>query len=372
MSALTQYGYLLIADISGYTSFVAGTELDHSYEILADLLGVVCERLETILIFHKLEGDAVFAYAPDSKLPRGETLVELIESTYVAFRDKQTSMQRATSCTCRACRSIPSLDLKLIAHHGQYVIQEVRSIREIVGSDINLVHRLLKNHVSEATGWRAYMMFTEACLRHLNLNFETAHRQVEEYEHLGKVTTYSVDLQKRYQDLIEDRRIMIDERNADLIFRIDFPTPPPVTWEWIQDPLKRNLWSGGHVKWSAGDRPGGRAGKGASNHCAHGNTMSTEVTVDWRPFEYSTTDSFENGKKTFSETFRFEPLPNGGTRVHDVMQIHVPLPGLARRVMAKIMIVHQMKYDQLLQKAARLAGAEYERNGEHAVGAEGL
>jgi hypothetical protein len=100
--------------------------------------------------------------------------------------------------------------------------------------------------------------------------------------------------------------------------------------------------------------------------------MSTEVTVDWRPFEYSTTDSFENGKKTFSETFRFEPLPNGGTRVHDVMQIHVSLPRLARRVMAKIMIVHQMKYDQLLQKAARLAGAEYERNGEHAVGAEGL
>ena len=37
MSAVTQHGYLVIADISGYTSFLAGTELEHSQEILADL-----------------------------------------------------------------------------------------------------------------------------------------------------------------------------------------------------------------------------------------------------------------------------------------------------------------------------------------------
>jgi len=362
MSAVVQHGYLLIADISGYTSFVAGTELDHSYEILADLLGVVCEKIESILIFHKLEGDAVFAYVPESKITRGETLLELMESTYVAFRDKQTSMKRATTCTCNACRHIPSLDLKFIAHHGDYMIQEVRNIREMVGSDVNLIHRLLKNHVSESTGWRAYMMFTERCLEHLKLGFENAHVQMEGYEHLGEVKTYNIDLHRRYQEITEDRRITIDEKDADVIFRVDFSTPPPVTWEWIQDPFKRNLWTGGHVQWSIGDRPRGRAGKGASNHCAHGKSVSTEVTVDWRPFEYSTVDSFENGKKTFSETFRFEPLPNGGTRVHDVMQVHMPLPRFIRRTLARIMLVYQMKYDQLLQNAARLAAEEYERS----------
>jgi hypothetical protein len=29
---------------------------------------------------------------------------------------------------------------------------------------------------------------------------------------------------------------MIDEKDADMIFRMDFRTPPPVTWEWLQDP----------------------------------------------------------------------------------------------------------------------------------------
>ena len=362
MSTTTQHGFLVIADISGYTSFLAGTELEHSHEILSDLLETICEKIESVLTLHKLEGDAVFAYIPESKITRGETILELMESTYVTFRDKLVSMKRATTCTCNACRNIPTLDLKFIAHHGDYIIQHVRDIREMVGTDVNLVHRLLKNHVTESTGWRAYMLITEKCLDHLKLNLENMHVQMEEYEHLGEVKTYNINLHQRYRELTDERRILIDENDADKIFRIDFSTPPAVTWEWIQDPLKRNLWMMDHVQWSIGDRPRGRAGKGASNHCAHGKTISTEVTLDWRPFEYSTIDSFDNGKKTFSETFRFEPLPNGGTRVHVVMQVHVPLPRFLRRFIAHLMLVYQMKYDQLLQKAAQLAGEEYAKS----------
>jgi hypothetical protein len=358
MSTATQHGYLVIADISGYTSFLAGTELEHSQEILADLLTTICEKIESVLTLHKLEGDAVFAYIPESKITRGETILELMESTYVTFRDKQLSMKRATTCTCNACRAIPTLDLKFIAHHGDYVIQQVRDIREMVGTDVNLVHRLLKNHVAESTGWRAYMLITERCLDHLNLNLENTHVQMEEYEHLGEVKTYNIDLHQRYKELTDERRILIDEKDADKIFRMDFPTPPAVTWEWMQDPLKRNLWMTG-VHWYTGDRPRGRAGKGASNHCAHGKNVSTEVTLDWRPFEYSTIDSFDKGKKRFSETFRFEPLPNGGTRVHDIMQTHMPLPKFLRRIIAHLILVYQVKYAQLLNKAAQLAGEEY-------------
>jgi hypothetical protein len=56
MSAMTQHGYLVLADISGYTSFVAGTELDHSHEILSDLLETICLQIEKLLTIHKLKG----------------------------------------------------------------------------------------------------------------------------------------------------------------------------------------------------------------------------------------------------------------------------------------------------------------------------
>ncbi|HSL45180.1 MAG TPA: DUF2652 domain-containing protein [Anaerolineales bacterium] len=358
MNATTQHGYLLLADISGYTSFVAGTELDHSHEILSDLLETICKPIEKLLTIHKLEGDAVFAYAPETIIARGETMLELVESTYAAFRDRQTDIKRATTCTCKACQNIPSLDLKFILHHGDYIIQQVRSIREMVGSDVNLIHRLSKNHVTEATGWRAYLMITEPCLAHLELELEGTHEQTEAYEHLGEVKTINLDLHRRYAELKEARRVFITEQDADLQFTVDFPTPPAVTWEWLQDPRRRNIWSG-EVHWYSGDRPKGRAGSGASNHCAHGKTVTTEVTLDWRPFEYSTVESYENGKKRFSETFRLEPLPNGGTHVINLSRVHLPLPRPIRRILARAIFINKFKYDQAVEKAAQLAGEEY-------------
>jgi len=358
MNTTTQHGYLLLADISGYTSFVAGTELDHSHEILSDLLETIYTRIEKLMIIHRLEGDAVFAYAPEKLVARGETILEMIETTYAAFRDRQTDIKRSTTCTCRACQNIPILDLKFILHHGEYILQQVRGISELIGSDVNLIHRLAKNHVTQATGWRAYLMITEPCLIHLDLKLEAIHEQAESYEHLGEINTFNIDLHQRYNEIKEAQRSFISEQDADLLFSVDFPTPPPVTWEWLQDPQRRNLWSG-DVHWYSGDRPRGRTGNGASNHCAHGTSVSTEVTVDWRPFDYSTIDSYENGKKKFSETVRLEPLPDGGTHVTDLARLHLPLPRWLRRMVARYVVIKQMKYDQLMANAARLAGEEY-------------
>ncbi|MFN8427363.1 MAG: hypothetical protein U0X87_14050 [Anaerolineales bacterium] len=49
MSTVTQRGYLLIADISGYTSFVAKTELEHSHEIISELLELLVEKFQPVM-----------------------------------------------------------------------------------------------------------------------------------------------------------------------------------------------------------------------------------------------------------------------------------------------------------------------------------
>lgn len=361
MSTITQHGYFVIADISGYTSFVAKTELEHSHEILTELLELLVDKFTPLMTISKLEGDAVFAYAGENIFTRGDTLLEFMESIYVAFRDRQISMRRKTTCTCNACRNIPSLDLKFIAHCGEFIVQNIGTARELVGSDVNLIHRLAKNHVSEVTGWRAYMMFTERCLEHLKLKLEDTYVQMEEYEHLGEIKTYNVDLHKRYQEITDARRIVLEEKDADLVLTVDFPTPPAVTWEWIQDPIKRNTWNGGHVTWSNGDRPKGRSGNGASNHCEHGKSASTEITRDWRPFEYSTADSYENGKLVFTETVRFEPTADGGTHIVDVLQMHMPIPRFLRRIMLRYVMINQHHFDVKLREAAQMAQAEYEK-----------
>jgi len=357
MTSKTEHGYLVLADISGYTSFIAATELEHAQEILSDLLETICVRIESLLTIHKLEGDAVFAYAPEAKIARGETILELVEITYAAFRDMQTNIKRATTCTCNACRNIPSLDLKFIVHHGDYVIQHVRDIKEMVGSDVNLAHRLLKNHVAEATGWKAYALFTEKSLEHMGMQVEDAFPQVEAYDHLGEVLTRNINLRDRYDEMLSLRQVVISDEEADFITEIDFPTPPPLTWEWLHDPVRRNQWGHGIV-WSRGDRLKGRMGSGASNHCAHGKSVSTEVVLDWRPFDYATLESYQNGKLLMKETVSLISLPNGGTRCHFNLAMEIPLPQWIRRPITKILMTRFYKYDHSLREAARLAGEE--------------
>lgn len=58
----TQHGCLVIADIGGYTRYLSGVELEHSTDVLADLLQTVVSALEPNFQIAKLEGDAVFVY----------------------------------------------------------------------------------------------------------------------------------------------------------------------------------------------------------------------------------------------------------------------------------------------------------------------
>ena len=50
----------LIADISGYTEYLSGVEIDHAQDILADLISTVVTSLQPNFRLSKLEGDAAF------------------------------------------------------------------------------------------------------------------------------------------------------------------------------------------------------------------------------------------------------------------------------------------------------------------------
>ena len=201
MERKTQTGYLMLADISGYTSFVAKTEIEHADIALSHLLETIVEKIGGPLTVSKLEGDAVFAYVEESKLPEGKTLLELIDHTYLAFRDKAQALHAQATCPCRACQAIPTLDLKFLVHHGNFIIQQVAGIKDLLGTDVNLIHRLAKNHVAEATGWRGYALFTTQGLEHMQTDKASFVQQTESYEHLGDVETYVMDMHARYDEI---------------------------------------------------------------------------------------------------------------------------------------------------------------------------
>ena len=347
MDTQIQHGYLMLADISGYSAYLAGVELDHAHEILKELIELIVARFKPLLTIAELEGDAVFAYAPLARIPRGETLLELIEATYVSFRDHIEALRRRTTCTCRACQGLSTLDLKFITHHGSYILQDMAGVTKLVGTDINLAHRLLKNHVKDSTGWRAYALFTDAVLDHMGCQPTNLHTQIEEYD-LGQVQTHSFDLHPRYHALIEARRVVVPPEQAHRVYVVECAASPPTVWEWLNDPRRRLEWEHRHIRPAL--RPGGRTAAGATNHCVHGKSVSMiETILDWRPFEYFTVDKISCVKTApidFTVTYRLEPVSAGAcTRLTVYVQTRMPMPrsllGPAGRFALKVFGIDQ-------------------------------
>ena len=108
MDEKTQHGYLIIADISGFTSYLAQVELEHAHEILTDMLETIVKEFKTLLTISKLEGDAVFAFVPETQIPDGERILELVENTYFArlisfFSNTLVSLIVSMSCEYLSC-----------------------------------------------------------------------------------------------------------------------------------------------------------------------------------------------------------------------------------------------------------------------------
>lgn len=199
MERKTQKGYLMLADISGYTSFVAKTEIEHAEKAISILLEAVIEKIAAMFTIAKLEGDAVFAYLPEDQLNSCNDLFDLIDSTYSTFRDSAKALHSQATCPCKACQAIPSLDIKFLIHHGEYILQQVAGIRDLLGSDVTLIHRLAKNSVSETMGWHGYVLLTDQSLECMQASKKPFIKQTEEYEHLGMVDTYIMDMRDRYE-----------------------------------------------------------------------------------------------------------------------------------------------------------------------------
>src|SRR5580692_11923717 len=153
-----------IADISGYTHFVSGVELDHAQDIIADIMDTLVRALRPPFRLAKFEGDAAFVYAVTEKVD-GSLLQDSIESAYFKFRRRLRDVKQASTCECKACVAMSDLDFKFVVHHGEMVKQKMGGREELAGRDVILVHRLLKNTVSEKFGSRAYAIYSDACIQ---------------------------------------------------------------------------------------------------------------------------------------------------------------------------------------------------------------
>ncbi len=288
----TKRGFLLIADITGYTRYLSSAELEHAQGILQTLMELLIDHTKPPLVVSQLEGDAVFSYGVESRTLGGQTLVEMIEDTYVAFRRAINLMVMNTTCQCNACANIATLDLKFFVHHGSFSVQHIGGHDELVGPDVITVHRLTKNRVREATGITAYTLYTEQAVSALGLEgfTEPLVKHVEDYEHLGQLETWIEDMHPVWEHNGERLRIEIPPEETVARVSGSLPVPPAVGWELLSQPEYRALLMRSDAQKTI-NRLDGRVAPGSVFQCFHGKGVTTQTVLDWHPFEQMTVES---------------------------------------------------------------------------------
>jgi uncharacterized protein YndB with AHSA1/START domain len=344
-------GILVLADISGYTTFLAESELEHAQDVLRDLIQTVVGAQRPLLRLAKLEGDAAFSYALTEQ-PDGSALLDTLEAAYFAFRRRLESIRRATTCDCNACVLIPSLNLKFTTHCGTFVRQRLYGVEELTGTDVVVVHRLLKNDIVATTGLSGYLLMTDALLQAARLDPGPLglRKHQQAYESIGEVEGWVHDLEPRWQRELELRRVRVTAKDQFASIEADIPASPPEVWAVVTDPARRAEYVPGveRVDEAPAD---GRRGIGTTNHCVHGEGVSLEEILDWRPYDYFTLKNTMAGMGSWVTTEELEAVGSG---THVTIRVQRPRAAKERAWLEQAMPIMQPMYEASLARLAEL------------------
>jgi hypothetical protein len=331
---MAKKGYFILTDISGYTEFLTRSELDHAQDALQNLFDVQLAHIKYPFVISGFRGDAIFMYVPETNICEPQTILEALETLFFVFADARRQMIYNTNCTCRACQNISRLDLKMVIHYGEYVLQKLGDREELLGADVIVPHRMLKNEVIEKTGIESYALFSDAAAAASKLS-QLAYPLVshsEVYEHIGEVKMQVLDLRKVWEHEQEKRRFIVTPEEAWLTFEWDVPDAPLSTvWEFLTTPRLEQQWSGYDLV-ERTDSLGGRLQPETTYHCAHGEVQFFNKILDWKPFEYVSLEQNISIGIKLVQTRRVHPTADGTKLIFYVRKPEDPVSEQLRQV----------------------------------------
>jgi uncharacterized protein YndB with AHSA1/START domain len=206
------------------------------------------------------------------------------------------------------------------------VKQKMGGREELAGRDVILVHRLLKNTVSEKVGSRAYVLYSDACIQTMGVDPVqqglVEHR--EAIDIIGDVKLWLRDLDAAWKKENERTQAEVTRADAYVTWDFDIAASRQIVWEHFTVPGQRQKW------WPADaiieNSSNKRRGIGTENHCMHGKDAIVEEVLDWRPSDYLTVSTLLpiSGAPKITLTHAFQDRTNGSTHIE--MRVAKPKP----------------------------------------------
>ncbi|RFP65430.1 DUF2652 domain-containing protein [Hymenobacter lapidiphilus] len=151
-----QPALLFIPDISGFTRFIEQSGSPQAPFLVADLLEILIEANTLKLEVNEIQGDAVLFYRLGPP-PSARELVQQCRRIYLDFQNYLLLVEQDTDSDLAAALRELVLTLKIVVHYGRVSVARIRHHTKLMGHDVIVVHRLLKNDISGAE----YILLTE-------------------------------------------------------------------------------------------------------------------------------------------------------------------------------------------------------------------
>lgn len=178
---------IFIPDMNGFTSYMSKTDIRISKKVIPALLETIISANELSLSLAEIQGDAVMFYRIGEP-PSPRELVAQSKHIFLSFSNKLEELSREFTDTPI---SIPeSLGIKIISHYGKIGLTKIRGHIKLIGKDVIIAHRLLKN----STRADEYLLMTEQYTTKFSQEelghvfaFGELKKGQDEYPHIGPV-----------------------------------------------------------------------------------------------------------------------------------------------------------------------------------------
>ncbi|RNI25978.1 DUF2652 domain-containing protein [Rufibacter latericius] len=184
----SQPALLFIPDISGFTRFMHENGVQYSRNLIADLLEIIIEANILNMEVCEIQGDAILFYKIGEP-PAIDQIVSQCKQIFLDFQNYLRIMER-DDILASPHLSENKLTLKVIVHYGRISVTQIRDHIKLMGTDVILAHRLLKNSIEGSE----YVLLTEGYLNTqapeaVAQNFEWTQLKdgMNSYEHVGDI-----------------------------------------------------------------------------------------------------------------------------------------------------------------------------------------